>query len=143
MIVSSSLAALANDIRTDTVKVFVGHGGAFRLAAVKLGVLEPESTAGAGYVAPRIQSEERFAAIWSDLLGVERVGAEDSFFELGGHSLLATRLVSRLREVCHVEIPLRASADFTSPLSSSSATASSMPSTWTTSSPPFWAAAGR
>ncbi|HUJ98348.1 MAG TPA: alpha/beta fold hydrolase, partial [Stellaceae bacterium] len=52
--------------------------------------------------------EELLAGIWSELLGIERVGRQDSFFELGGHSLLATRLISRLRAVFGVELALRA-----------------------------------
>ncbi|MBV8856636.1 MAG: hypothetical protein JOZ02_06730, partial [Acidobacteria bacterium] len=46
-------------------------------------------------------------AVWSELLGVERVGVEDNFFELGGHSLLVTQVVSRVRQVFEVELPLR------------------------------------
>ena len=49
------------------------------------------------YVAPRDELEEAVAAVWSELLGIERVGVEDDFFELGGHSLLGTRVVGRLR----------------------------------------------
>jgi amino acid adenylation domain-containing protein len=61
---------------------------------------------GAAYVAPRSASEQVVAALWAELLGLERVGARDSFFDLGGHSLLATRLVARLQRVFQVELPL-------------------------------------
>ena len=61
----------------------------------------------AAYVAPRTQAEEVIAAIWSQALGIERVGVYDNFFELGGHSLLVTRVVSRVREAFGVELPMR------------------------------------
>jgi amino acid adenylation domain-containing protein len=51
--------------------------------------------------------EEALAEIWSAVLGVSRVGREDSFFDLGGHSLLAMQMVSRVREALGVELALR------------------------------------
>jgi natural product biosynthesis luciferase-like monooxygenase protein len=59
------------------------------------------------FVPPRNAVESALAAIWCEVLGVEKVGAEDNFFEMGGHSLLATQLISRLRESFRMEIPLR------------------------------------
>ncbi len=68
----------------------------------------PEAEAGAGYAAPRGATEEVLAGIWAEVLGMERVGAEDGFFDRGGHSLLATRVVSRVGRVFGVALPLRA-----------------------------------
>lgn len=48
------------------------------------------------YEAPADELEERIASIWSEILGLKKVGVLNSFFELGGHSLTATRVVSRL-----------------------------------------------
>jgi amino acid adenylation domain-containing protein/non-ribosomal peptide synthase protein (TIGR01720 family) len=59
------------------------------------------------YVAPRTEDEIALAEIWSDVLGIGHVGIHDSFFELGGHSLRAMQLVSRVRRVFQVELPLR------------------------------------
>ncbi|MFD9397056.1 serine hydrolase, partial [Streptomyces sp. NPDC060000] len=49
------------------------------------------------YVAPRTPVEEKLAAIWSDVLCVERVGAEDNFFDLGGDSIRAVQVLSACR----------------------------------------------
>ncbi|MFL5358250.1 amino acid adenylation domain-containing protein, partial [Archangium sp.] len=57
--------------------------------------------------APRNPIEEQIAAIFRELLKLERVGLNESFFELGGHSLLATQAISRIVETLGVELPLR------------------------------------
>jgi amino acid adenylation domain-containing protein len=62
---------------------------------------------GAQYVAPRTATEEKLAAIWAEVLKVERVGIHDNFFELGGHSLLATQMVARVRREFSFDLPLR------------------------------------
>ncbi|MGW2090505.1 condensation domain-containing protein, partial [Streptomyces sp. NPDC001880] len=59
------------------------------------------------YVEPRTEVERQVAAVFAEVLRVERVGLEDEFFQLGGHSLLATQLVARVRERFGVELRLR------------------------------------
>jgi acyl transferase domain-containing protein/acyl carrier protein len=56
------------------------------------------------YVAPATPTEEKVAAIWQRLLGIEKVGIHDNFFELGGHSLLAIQLVTEIRTDLEAEI---------------------------------------
>ena len=64
------------------------------------------ATAQGEFVAPATPVEEQLAAIWSEILSIERVEAQDDFFNLGGNSLLALRLASRVRQVFQVELPL-------------------------------------
>ncbi|HEU0302508.1 MAG TPA: phosphopantetheine-binding protein, partial [Longimicrobium sp.] len=59
---------------------------------------EGDAYARRGYEAPAGETEEVLAQVWSEVLGVDRVGRRDDFFELGGHSLLAVRVASRASE---------------------------------------------
>ncbi len=59
------------------------------------------------YVAPRNGVEEALAKIFSEVLGMERIGIEDDFFELGGHSLKAIRVVARIRKELEVGLELK------------------------------------
>jgi len=62
---------------------------------------------GTGYVSPRTPEEETLCQIMCEVLNLEKVGVHDSFFEIGGHSLLATQVMSRIRTLFAVELPLR------------------------------------
>ncbi|MFE9899096.1 amino acid adenylation domain-containing protein [Streptomyces achromogenes] len=62
---------------------------------------------GREYRAPGDPVEEALADIWSELLGVERIGVLDDFFALGGNSLLATRVLAGIRTAFSVMLPLR------------------------------------
>jgi len=60
----------------------------------------------AEFVAPRDQTEQTVADIWSDVLGIKQFSVATDFFELGGHSLLATQIISRLRDTFQIELPV-------------------------------------
>jgi amino acid adenylation domain-containing protein len=69
-----------------------------KLDRAALPVPDAGSVTGRSFVAPRTPAEERIAAVWAEVLGVDRVGAHDGFFELGGDSIRVVALVGRLRE---------------------------------------------
>ena len=69
---------------------------------------DPEIAGSETYQAPQSDTEIILCELFSGLTGANRVGIHDNFFALGGHSLLAMRLVSKVREACGVELPMRA-----------------------------------
>jgi len=70
---------------------------------IEQGVISPQ----AAYTPPRNEIESYLVCLWQELLGAKQVGIYDNFFALGGHSLLAIRMMSRMQEQYHIEIPLR------------------------------------
>jgi amino acid adenylation domain-containing protein len=56
---------------------------------------------------PGTPVERELAQVWSQVLGVTRIGVDDNFFELGGHSLLAAQMIYRVAAVFHVDLPIR------------------------------------
>jgi acyl transferase domain-containing protein/acyl carrier protein len=69
--------------------------------------LHPRPELDNDYVPPQDALQKAIAETWQKLLGVDQIGAHDNFFDLGGHSLLAMQVVSRMREVFQVELPMR------------------------------------
>jgi acyl transferase domain-containing protein len=60
------------------------------------------------YERPADELEERLAALWQDLFGIEPIGRHDGFLELGGHSLLAIQIVTQVRTVLEADLPVTA-----------------------------------
>lgn len=67
----------------------------------------PTAVLGGQNPTSRTPMEERLAAVWKEVLGVDQVDRDTDFFELGGHSLKATRAVARLNQQLGVDVPLR------------------------------------
>jgi len=59
------------------------------------------------YEAPRNKVEEVLVRLWSEVLGIEKIGINDNFFDLGGHSLKATVLVPKIHKELNKEVPLK------------------------------------
>jgi amino acid adenylation domain-containing protein len=79
------------------------HG---KLDRKKLAALDIAVANAGTYAAPRTETEEKLAAIWQELLEVERIGIYDDFFELGGHSLLAIRVIAYIRTTFSLALPI-------------------------------------
>ena len=68
---------------------------------------DPEPLLHQDFRPPSTDAEQLVASVWSEVLGVARVGVGDDFFALGGHSLLAVRVASRLRTTIGADVPIR------------------------------------
>ncbi|ELS02826.1 non-ribosomal peptide synthase/amino acid adenylation enzyme [Xenococcus sp. PCC 7305] len=58
------------------------------------------------FIAPRNQIEIKLTKIWQEVLGIEKIGVNDNFLVLGGDSLSATQVVSRIRDIFYLDLPL-------------------------------------
>jgi len=67
---------------------------------------EPGIKIESDYIPPRDEVEKKLAAIWQQVLGIEKIGINDHFFHLGGYSLKAAAVVSNIRKEFNVDIPL-------------------------------------
>src|SRR5204863_5449534 len=72
---------------------------------------ESNDQIGMACLEPRNPIEEVLMGIWKDILNVKSMSVHDDFASLGGHSLLATRVISRIRSVLQVDIPLQSLFD--------------------------------
>ncbi|CAM2828326.1 non-ribosomal peptide synthetase [Prescottella defluvii] len=68
---------------------------------------EPLFLSNKEFRAPRTEAEKTVAAVYSDVLGVEKVGIDDDFFDLGGNSLVATQVVTRVGAALGVQLGVR------------------------------------
>jgi hypothetical protein len=59
------------------------------------------------YLSPQTPIEAGLAKIWTEVVGLEQIGMHDNFFDPGSHSLLATQLISRVRSMFQLDLPIR------------------------------------
>jgi amino acid adenylation domain-containing protein/non-ribosomal peptide synthase protein (TIGR01720 family) len=77
-----------------------------KIDRIALDKLPLEITEDISIINPRTPIEEKLSAIWRELLKINVININKSFFDLGGHSLLATRLISKIKDVFNINIPL-------------------------------------
>jgi tyrocidine synthetase-3 len=65
---------------------------------------QPHLKSSTEFVAPRNEMEEELANLFSEVLGVQKIGIKDNFFELGGHSLKVVLLASRINKNFNVDL---------------------------------------
>jgi amino acid adenylation domain-containing protein/non-ribosomal peptide synthase protein (TIGR01720 family) len=116
-VVSDAEPAILREYLRGTLPEYMVPGAFVRLEtlpATATGKVDPKTlpapeyvSAEAEHVPPRTPVEAALAEIWAEVLGVERVGATDNFFALGGHSILAIQVMSHVREIFGMELPLR------------------------------------
>jgi len=82
------------------------NGKVDRKALPEPGTARPELET--AFQPPRTSDEGALSTIWSDVLGLDRIGSHDNFFDLGGHSLGASRIISRVIRTFQLELPLKA-----------------------------------
>ncbi|MGA8544127.1 MAG: amino acid adenylation domain-containing protein [Mycobacterium sp.] len=106
--IRARLAAALPDYMTPAAYVVLDEIPITTHGKIDRGALpEPQIATAIEYRDPATVTERRIAALFSELLGHQRVGVDDSFFDLGGHSLVATRLVTAIRSECGVELGIR------------------------------------
>lgn len=88
------------------VKLESLHNGADALPT-RITAQHPRPMLAKAYVAPQTALEQVLSGIWQEVLGITQVGLDDSFFELGGNSLIGLQVVSRVRNLFQIELPLR------------------------------------
>jgi acyl carrier protein len=77
------------------------------IAAAPVGDAHARPELSRDFAEPQSDLEQRLSRIWTQVLGIERIGRNDDFFELGGHSLLATRVLAYVHEAFGTKLELR------------------------------------
>lgn len=83
------------------------NGKVDKKALIQNNVIQPVESDNL-YVAPRTDVEKMIADIWSEFLGIEKIGVYDNFFQLGGHSLIAVQVMTRIEKLTEKRLPLAA-----------------------------------
>ena len=90
-------------LQQERLEKALGH---MAIGAASSGALHGRPELAVPYTAPETETQNTLASIWSELLGIDKVGIHDDLFELGGHSLLMSQILSRVKAAFEVDIPM-------------------------------------